>query len=229
MYNDIMQWVSKSLPTITKKAIDELVVKSQKHDKCSFNFLLKYYEPCIYQYIIIHQKIKNTHIWFDDMMQIGLSALEEAIKCWDKEREAKFNGFFWLILSRRFSSFISRRGYHIRVYDDARKRGCKNPQMVSYDYITTDTRDESHRFSLLNHLCYENTLDDYIWQDFLEEVKVLAKKKLTKKQYKIFQGWYIDGENFQTLKDKTSGIDNLLYGKQNYKLDALWEACRGLV
>ena len=164
-------------------------------------------------------------MWFDDFMQIGLSALDEAIGCWDAERKVKFNGFFRLILSRRFSTFIARRGYHIRVYDGARKRGWKSPSVVSYDYLTTDAEQVRH-FSLANRLCYNNTLDDYMWQDFVKKVDIFAKAYFTEKQYKVFKCWYIDGEVYQHVKAKLAGLDNVLYGKQKYIFDEFFENCR---
>ncbi|SHH03708.1 MULTISPECIES: RNA polymerase sigma-I factor [Virgibacillus] len=100
--------------------LEELVVMAQHGEQSVQNYLLKTYQPfvakCVSEVCKRYIDIAN-----DDEFSIGLSAFNEAIKSYNRERGSSFLGFAKLVIKRKVIDYI--------------RYTQKNPTVLSLDEI----------------------------------------------------------------------------------------------
>jgi hypothetical protein len=214
-----MKWHQTFHPTILSDELTKLAVKA-KTNKLAEQKLYTYFEPIIYNNILIYWQLKYTHTYFDDLMQTGFVALGEAIeKFTTKKGNKKFGAFFNLVLSWRLKDFAEIQLYQVRVpYYSRRKEGIKSPSMISYDQIVAedshDNLEYDHSFA---NMCYDDLgIEDFQDNDLRNELKKMAKKRFNESDFAVWKAWYIDGWSYSRCKKNLNNVDGLLYGKKHH-------------
>ncbi len=87
----------------------ELLYLIEENDEVAYNVMILKYKPIIYKFAKIYSDyIKNNGYFcsYDELVNLGIEALIDAIKSYDEERKVLFYSFFLVCLKHKYNLFM---------------------------------------------------------------------------------------------------------------------------